>query len=513
MANVVLIRPPSIVSAGTTSGFLTPPIGLAYLGASLRNSGHEVTIVDALGLDPGKSTYLGNKLILRGISFSDIINLIPNDSDLIGFSGMFSTDWVEIKPLVNMIGEKFREKYFIAGGEHFTAAPEICLEQCKDLDAVSMGEGEETLIEICNAIDSNSSWFNIPGLVVRDNNKFIKTEKRNRLTKLNEIPKPAWDLVPINNYLDLNLSFGVERGRTMPMLASRGCPFQCTFCSSPYMWGTKWIARDAKLVADEIEEYIEKYNINNIDFYDLTAIVKKSWIIEFCNELISRNLNITWQLPSGTRSEAIDDEVVPLLYKSGCKNMSYAPESGSENTLALIKKKVKLSRMIKSLRSSVRIGINVKINIIIGFPGETHKDILMTLWYIIKFSFAGAHDISVMVFAPYPGSELYDSLKKKGVIKHDDEYWQQLSFVDISKTKSYCENISSRSLFFYNWLGMGLFYFSNYVFRPARVYKTFKNLITNKHESRGEDVLAQIIKRYSFAFKASKNNLIKILFH
>ena len=152
-------------------------------------------------------------------------------------------------------------------------------------------------------------------------------------------------------------------------------------------------------------------------------------------------------------------------------------------------------------------GINVKINIIIGFPDETHKDILMTLWQLIKFSFAGAHDISISVFAPYPGSELYDDLIKKGVINHDNEYWQQLSFVDITKTKSYCENISSKSLLFYNWLGMILFYLSNYAFRPVRVYKTLRNLIIKKHESRGEDVLAQIIKRCSFTFKAPKKSV------
>ena len=116
MANVTLVRPPSIVSAGTTSGFLTPPIGLAYIGGSLRNSGHKVNIIDAVGLDCEKSTYLNNQLISRGISFSDVLNLIPEDTDLIGFSGMFSSEWFSLKPLVNMIGEKFRNKYFIAGG-------------------------------------------------------------------------------------------------------------------------------------------------------------------------------------------------------------------------------------------------------------------------------------------------------------------------------------------------------------------------------------------------------------
>ena len=253
------------------------------------------------------------------------------------------------------------------------------------------------------------------------------------------------------------------------MLASRGCPYQCTFCSSPSMWGTRWVARDVKLLVNEIEEYIKKYNIDAVDFYDLTAIVKKSWIMEFCNELISRNLNITWQLPSGTRSEAIDADVSSLLYKSGCRNMGYAPETGSERMLVSIKKKVKLSRMTKSLKSSIKAGLNIKINIMLGFPNETHKDILTTFWYLIKMSFIGVHDVSMGVFAPYPGSEIYKDLVQKGKIDNGEEYWLQLSYVDMSFAKhSYCENISSKNLLFYNWLGYFIFYISNYIFRPMR---------------------------------------------
>ena len=92
MTKVVLVRPPSIVSAGSFSGFLTPPIGLAYLASALRRYDHQVTIVDSVGIDPDKSTYLGDKLILRGINFSEILDLIPKDTDLIGFSGMFSSE-------------------------------------------------------------------------------------------------------------------------------------------------------------------------------------------------------------------------------------------------------------------------------------------------------------------------------------------------------------------------------------------------------------------------------------
>ena len=119
-------------------------------------------------------------------------------------------------------------------------------------------------------------------------------------------------------------------------------------------------------------------------------------------------------------------------------------------------------------------------------------------------SFIGVHDVSMGVFAPYPGSEIYDDLIRKGKIKHDDEYWGKLAYVDLTFAKSYCENISSKSLLFYNWLGYFLFYVSNYIFRPIRLYTTLKNLVTNKHESKGEMALAQFIKRVFFIFKTSK---------
>ena len=119
---------------------------------------------------------------------------------------------------------------------------------------------------------------------------------------------------------------------------------------------------------DEIQTYQERYGATNFDFYDLTAIVKRSWIIQFTQTILERKMEFTWQLPSGTRSEAIDDEVSRLLYESGCRNMSYAPESGSPEVLKRIKKVVKLDRLEASVLGAVRNGLNVKLNIIMGFP-------------------------------------------------------------------------------------------------------------------------------------------------
>lgn len=498
---IALVRPPSVIAINSYIASITPPIGLAYLGGSLIKAGHDVQIIDSVGIDPERKESIGDGLILRGLGYVEICNLIPKNVDLIAVSGMFSSEWISYKNLINLIAEKFPKTFLIVGGEHFSAAPELSMDSCPGVDAVVRGEGEETIVELANAIDKKMSWSFIPGIVIRDKSgSYIRNSNRLRIRALDDIPKPAWELVPMENYLRSGSSYGVNLGRSMPMIASRGCPYQCTFCSSPQMWGTRWVARSPALLVDEIIEYKEKYNITNIDFYDLTAIVKRDWIIEFTNELIKRKVNITWQLPSGTRSEAIDSEVCALLYRSGCRNMNYAPESGSEIVLKEIKKKVKIDRMISSLKSAIKENINVKMNIIIGFPFERHIDIIKTLIFLVRLSWVGAHDVSIGVFAPYPGSELYEELVDRGVIKHNDEYWNKLAYVDITETISYSEFVSARMLKFYNFLGFALFYGSNYIFRPKRAYKTIKNLVSGKHESRGEMALSQILARYKFIF-------------
>ena len=508
---VCLIRPPTIVPVGVFVGSLTPPIGLAYLTGSLKNAGHETVVIDSVGLALEEKQNFGDGLLRYGLNFEDICKLIPKDVGLIGISGMFSSDWNALKPLYQMICERSKNIFVLAGGEHFTAAPEVSMNYLPLLDGIALGEGEETIIEVANALELNKPLYQIQGLVLRkknlkepyplsffnsDNEDYIRTLPRKRIKQIDEISWPAWECIPVENYLTRELSYGVNRGRSMPMLASRGCPYSCTFCSNPQMWGTRWVARDVKDVVDEIEFYIKKYQITNIDFYDLTAIVKKKWIMNFCKELLKRKIDITWQLPSGTRSEAIDKDVCPLLYASGCRNMNYAPESGSKEILKLIKKKVKLKSLVNSLSAANHASINVKMNIIIGLPMESHIDIWKTLWTLVIYSFYGAYDVSIGIFAPYPGSELYDELVRKKRITHDDNYWDKLSYVDITKNpESYCEKVSSKWLVFYNWLGFALFYSSNYIFRPLRIFQTISHLKTGQHESRGEMALSQIYSR------------------
>src|SRR5262249_33893501 len=157
---------------------------------------------------------------------------------------------------------------------------------------------------------------------------------------------------------------------------------------------TRWSARDPRHVVDEMQSYVEQYGAQNFDFYDLTAVVRRDWIKAFCEELMTRDLNISWQMPAGTRSEAIDDEVAQLLARSRHRNLVYAPESGSPRILDLIKKKVKIPRMLDSMRASIRNGISVKLNMIAGFPDETWGDLWLTWKFVVKCAWIGVDDVT-----------------------------------------------------------------------------------------------------------------------
>ena len=503
---LVLLRNPMIVPRWGHMESICPPLGLAYVAASLQQAGYEVSCLDALGEAPFQRNVLEDKKFISfGLSTEQILQHLEfKDFNVLFVSLMFSCEWPINKSIIQTIKKKYPNVLLVCGGEHISACPEFCMKDSPEIDVCVLGEGEETSIDLLKTIEQKKSLSKVNGIVFRSTEGIVRNPNRARINKLEEISWPAWDLFPLENYLSNGLGYGVNPGRSMPMLISRGCPYQCTFCSSPQMWTTKWQARNVDLVIEEMQFYIDKYKAQNFDFYDLTTIVRKDWIVNFCQKIIKKNWNITWQMPSGTRSEALDDETLGLMMLSGQKHISYAPESASKTTLQKIKKKIKIENMKKSIRSALSKGISVKLNLMLGFPDETHKDIFITFWYLIKMSFIGVHDVSMGVFAPYPGSEIYDDLIRKGKIKHDDEYWGKLAYVDLSFAKSYCENISSKSLLFYNWLGYFLFYGFNYIFRPLRLYTTIKNLVTNKHESKGEMALAQFIKRISFVFKASR---------
>ena len=153
----------------------------------------------------------------------------------------------------------------------------------------------------------------LAGTAYRRDGAVVLEERRARVRDVDAIPAPAWDLFDVKGYDEHGLVTGIHRGVTVPILATRGCPYRCAYCSSPNMWTTKWVARDPRLVADEIEGYVREYGASNFPFHDLTAILRREWVLDFCREIVARGLKINWQLPSGTRCEVVDHEVGALV--------------------------------------------------------------------------------------------------------------------------------------------------------------------------------------------------------
>ena len=521
MAKVTLVRPTLLVPTWSDSGPLTPPIGPAYLASSLREVGHEVRIVDGVGENPFQVTSLFDGRVAGiGLTSEEIADRVAqtSDVDLVGVSCMFSQDWPEVRRLIRMIRRRLPDVPIVTGGEHITAVPEFTLATVPEVDYCVLGEGEQALVELVDSLfrgdgpqGNRVAGEGLPcgpvpcdpgavaGVVSRDAQGGIRRGNvRARIRDLDSIPPPAWDLVPIDNYLDHELGYGVNRGRSMPMLATRGCPYECTFCSNPLMWTTRWAARKTELVLEEMERYIQEYRATNFDFYDLTAVVQRDWIVDFCRLILKRGHDITWQLPSGTRSEALDGEVTRLMYQAGCRNMSYAPESGSVAVLRRIKKKVKLDRLESSVKAAVRNSVNVKLNIIMGFPDETRREIWQTIRFLARMGAAGIHDASVSLFSPYPGSEIFNDLVESGGIgeMNDDFFLSLGTYKDFSMSTSYATKTSGFEINLYRMVGMATFYGVQYLVRPWRLVSLLSNLLRGKQESRLDKSLQDLARRF-----------------
>ena len=499
--NVLLLRPPASFSTSSSTSHVCPPLGLAYIAAASRAAGHTTTCIDACGEAPFQQTTDAGATVCVGLSTTEILERIDRASpDVIGISVLFSQDWPLARETATVIKAAFPHIVIVSGGEHVSALPELCLEQCPALDVCVIGEGEATFAAVLDALEHGRSLAHVEGIVCRSASGTTRTSARPRLA-IEQLLRPAWDLLPIETYLQHGLSYGVNRGRTMPLLASRGCPYSCTFCSSPSMWTTKWTARPVDDVIDEMADLMRRYGAECFDFYDLTTIVKREWILEFCQAIDDRGWVISWQMPAGTRAEALDREVLDAMYRSGNRYVVYAPESGSEATLKAINKRVHLDRMTESIRHAVGLGMSVKLNAIMGLPSETTRDLWATTRYLTRMAWLGVEDTFVACFTPYPGSALFTSMRDEGRLPAlDDDYFRSLgAMTSLTQSRANSPRLSDHTITFFRITSMLLFYTITFLRRPSRLVRLVRNVWRNREESRLElglvDMKARLLGR------------------
>ncbi len=417
---ITLINPNASVEVVRRLGIATPPLGLGYLAAILRKNGFRVQIIDDL---------------VEKLSFEKILKKIK-DSQIVGITSTTATFNAALR-YARLIKERIGT-LVILGGVHVTFRPFDALKH-SFVDAVCIGEGEETIVEIARSVDGGEGLDGIRGVFFREGDRIVKNGPRGFIEDLDSLPFPAFDLMPLEKYTLLG-----QRLEQFPMITSRGCPFACRYCSSSQFFGRKFRARSAENVVDEMEWLVDEFNAKQIAFGDDTFTLNKKRVIEICNEIKRRGLDVEWSCSS--RVDTISYELLKKMREAGCRVVYYGVESANEEILNnYYRKRISFEDVKKAVELTKRAGMEVVCSFIIGAPFETREDIRRTLKFAIKL---GPDYAQFSILTPYPGTEIYEEARKEGLIltENFDEYTAgkpvmknfYMSPKEISRLLKYC---------------------------------------------------------------------------
>jgi len=475
---VTLIYPPLIHQQGDPFGGIPAmPTGLAYLAAWLRKTGHEVTLIDAFGEAPRRAMPFKEKYVARGLPFDEIVEHIPADVELVGIGCHSGAQHSATLVIIEKIKQQLDVPVAI-GGHHPTVVSKPFLDAGADF--VVKGEGEIAAERLCEALAGKIDLEKVPGLILPGGRETESEE----IESLDEIPFPAVDLLPLENYWNLGLSHGPVRGRHIFMISSRGCPYSCRFCTTPGICGRRWRARTAANVVDEMEEWLRRYGVRDFHFQDENFAVNKKRVIEICDEIERRELDVSISLPSGIKAETIDEETVRALKRAGCRYICLAPESGSERVLKLMDKPLDFDHTEKLIRLCRKLKIRTGLFFILGFPGETEEDRRETSRLVGRLTRLGADEFSIFIFTPLPGAEAWnDAAELHGYWKD----YEELCWSPRWRPDYKILNRRRRRLYLRYAL-------TKAIFHPLSVLRNLINTITGRFETKGEMTVRRMFK-------------------
>ncbi len=398
---ILLVSPPTISAIKTVVGTTGPPLGLGYLASTVRNE-HDVKIVDS---------------IAENLTYEDVEKIIKKyDPDLVGITATTS-----MVPDAYIIARKAREYNkdvnIVMGGPHVTFVPERTFEECPCIDYVVRGEGEITFSHLVKVIDKDiKDISSIRGLSFKDRDKVINNPPQPLIKDIDTIPMPSYDLLPMKKYQ-------VDRVRFGTIVTSRGCPFNCIFCSSSLQFGKRWRGHSDERVLKELSILREEYGIREIEFLDDTFTLNKPRAMKISEEIKREGLDISWTASS--RVDTFNSDVAEAMKKGGCHTVYFGIESGSQKTLDFIGKRITTEQAKSSVKKAKNSGLRALGSFIIGFPYETIQDVKKTM----KFSKrVGVDYAQFTVATPYPGTRLwYLALKDKLILTFN---WRKFTTLD-----------------------------------------------------------------------------------
>jgi len=428
MANrICLINPPYVIHTSWGIPNVFQPLGLAYLAAVLEKK-YEVTILDAC-IEGWRNLKRVNGKFYMGLSYEEISSRIREISpQIVGVSVPFSISMpiaMNIATLVKKVDENI---ITILGGTHPTVRPEDVISH-PAVDIVVIGEGEETLPELLEILDRRDyrELEKVAGIAYLKEGKELQiTHPRPGIKDLDSLPLPARRLLPMEQYFaSAKRGLGPRPNICKPwasVITSRGCPYNCVFCSNHLTMGRKWRKRSPGQVVEELEKLVSSYGIVQIDFEDDNIALDRKRMEEICTLIIKKKLPITWYLPNGVRADNLDEQLLSKMRESGCEEIWISPESGVQRVVdQIIKKKLDLKKVEEIVKACKKSGVKVGCFFVIGFIGETMEDIKKTLDYAQRLERWGAKS-SFNIATPYYGTELYRQAKQGGFLRENFNY-------------------------------------------------------------------------------------------
>ena len=406
---VVLVSPPTTVQERYPKGHplrktmqVTEPLGLAYIAAMLEPN-HEVEIIDCIAEDLP---------ILHTLA-----RIEKRSPEILGISAFTPTVHQAVK-LAKLVKQLMPSTTVVLGGIHPTIFPEQVM-QNEAVDFVVIGEGEYAMHNLVQAIENQEELSNVHGIVCRRNREIVFNPPHPLEKNLDSLPLPARHLLPMDRYKP----FIAKRRPARSMISSRGCPYECVFCSRDIS-GSRYRLRSVASVIEEIKILVDEYVAKEIDFQDPVFGLNQTWTKEFCQRLTEEKLDVVWS--ALTRVDLIDENLLRSMRKSGCWMLYYGIEAGDQELLNNIKKNIKLEDIRKSVELTRKLGIGVWGSFMFGLPSETPELAEKTLEFAknLPLDFASFHFTT-----PFPSTELWRDFAKWGELRTDFSDFTQLNAV------------------------------------------------------------------------------------
>ena len=420
LMKVLLVNPPQIFYPGSDAPAGNLPLGLMYIAAVLDRAGVKVEILDAF-MTGAVFRKVGDMLEV-GMPYGKIREEVERRKpDVVGIANPFTCqadNAVNVADLVKAVDPAILT---VVGGPHATVVPKEFLREAKSVDVLVVGEGEYAMLDIVRYLEEHKDLGAVQGIAYREGDKVVMNSPRPLIEKLDELPYPAYHLVDMEQYLaPKSIEYRSFKNRALSMITSRGCPFNCCFCSVHLHMGKKFRAHSAEYVLNHIEHVVKKYRVKTIFFEDdnLTFDLKRFEAI--CDGIIERDLKFDWETPNGIRADYLTLNLLKKMKKSGCQSVFFGIESGDQFVLDnIVCKSLKLKDIVRVAEMCKDIGLKTGAFYIIGFPGEKKENMLRTVNLALRLK--KDFDVGMHLFFATPsyGTRLYEECKQKGYIKAD----------------------------------------------------------------------------------------------